>query len=105
VTLSLNGGVNIVPRQFDPVAFRLYSFAELAVLAIQPEGGPTYGGTTVTVFGRGFRDFGDCATRCTAFQAGPDRISKLSRTFLLKTSVLARISFGQAETPSATLWL
>jgi hypothetical protein len=58
VALSLNGGVDLVPRRFDAVAFRLYETSELAVSELRPAGGPTSGGTAVTVFGRGFRDFG-----------------------------------------------
>jgi hypothetical protein len=64
VDLSLNGGYQYEPVLLANVTFELYDRANVVVDSVFPPGGPTTGGTTLTVAGSGFVSYGAFEPTC-----------------------------------------
>lgn len=117
VALTLNGGFALVPNLFEAVSFTLYNPRDVVVLGVSPPGGPTAGGTVVTVFGRGFADYGvgqlccqfggaeGCGAEGTllaASAAGEDRLVCTAPAALAPGTVALEVSLAGGAAGSAT---
>ena len=68
--LSLNGEADELRRTSDSVAYHFYDPAAVEVTGVFPLGGPSRGGTLVTLTGSGFYDRGGVFCRFGALRAG-----------------------------------